>query len=153
MSTTIREAERSELSEVLALLRTCQLPIDGVEENLVGFLVARENETLVGTIGLERYGDVGLLRSLAVASSGRGHGLGGRLVKMLLGYAKERGVSTIYLLTETAEAFFPRFGFERMSREELDPALEASKELQGACPKTAVAMCLRRGQSVRSLTS
>ena len=110
VSTTIREAEWSELANVLALLRTCDLPVDGVEENLESFLVARENEALVGTIGLERYGDVGLLRSLAVASSGRGHGLGGRLVKMLLGYAKERGVTTIYLLTETAEAFFPRFG-------------------------------------------
>ncbi len=145
MSTMIREAERSELAEVLALLRTCDLPVDGVEENLEGFLVARENETLVGTIGLERYGDAGLLRSLAVAASGRGQGLGGTLVKMLLGYAKERGVSTLYLLTETADRFFPRFGFERMPREDLDPSLKASKELQGACPETAVAMRLRLG--------
>ncbi|MEE9263083.1 MAG: arsenic resistance N-acetyltransferase ArsN2 [Vicinamibacteria bacterium] len=151
MSTTIREAERSELAEVLALLRTCDLPVDGVEENLDGYLVARENETLVGTIGLERYGDAGLLRSLAVAASGRGRGLGGTLVKMLLGYAKERGVSTLYLLTETADTFFPRFGFERMPREDLDPSLEASKELQGACPETAVAMRLRLGHSVRAL--
>lgn len=142
MSATIRRAERRELAEVLGLLRACDLPIDGVEENLDGFLVARVNETLVGTIGLECYGEAGLLRSLAVEASGRGQGLGGTLVKMLLGYAKERGVSTLYLLTETADTFFPRFGFERMPREDLDLSLEASKELQGACPETAVAMRL-----------
>ena len=142
VSTLIREAERTELTAMLALLTTCELPVDGVEENVEGFLVARENETLIGTIGLECYGHAGLLRSLAVAASGRDRGLGGRLVKERLDRAKESGVTTIYLLTETAEAFFPRFGFERMPREELDPALKASKELQGACPETAVAMRL-----------
>ena len=151
MSTTIRRAERGDLAEVLTLLRTCELPIEGVEENLDGFLVARENETLIGTIGLERYREAGLLRSLAVASSARGQGLGGRLVTMLLDSAKERGVSTVYLLTETAEAFFPCFGFEKMPREELDPALDASRELQGVCSETAVAMRLRLGQGPYSV--
>ena len=151
VNTAIRAADQSELSEVLALVSDCDLPVDGVEENLAGFLVARENETLVGTIGLECYGEVGLLRSLAVASSGRGQGLGGRLVEMLLGHAKERGVTTVYLLTETAGNFFPRFGFKKMPRVELDPALDASRELQGVCSETAVAMRLRLGQGPYSV--
>ena len=150
MSTLIRQAERSELAAVLALLGTCELPVDGVDENLNEFLVVREDETLVGTIGLEHYGEAGLLRSLAVAPSGRGRGLGGRLVEALLDFAEKGGVRTVYLLTETAESFFPRFGFERVPREEIDPALEASKELQGACPDTAIAMRLTLGKRVTS---
>ena len=142
MSTMIREAERSELAEVLALLRTCDLPVDGVEEDLDGFLVARENETLVATIGLERYGDVGLLRSLAVRASERERGLGARLVEALTRRARERGINTVYLLTESAEDFFPRFGFERIPREGLDARLETSSVFASpgtptsrACPR------------------
>ena len=140
VSTMIREAERSELPEVLGLLEECGLPNEGVEEHLDSFLVARENQALVGAIGLECYGDAGLLRSLAVRVSERGRGLGARLVEALSRRAKERGINTIYLLTESAEDFFPRFGFERIPREGLDARLEASKELHGVCPDSATAM-------------
>jgi amino-acid N-acetyltransferase len=142
VSTPIRQAEPRELPDVLGLLKECGLPPDGVEENLDSFLVARESQTLLGTVGLECYGDAGLLRSLAVVPGRRGRRLGARLVEAVLGRAKENGIRTIYLLTDTATNFFPRFGFERIPREELDPRLGASQELQGACPETAVAMRL-----------
>jgi amino-acid N-acetyltransferase len=45
-----------------------------------------------------------------------------------------------HLLTTTAERYFPRFGFEVIPRAEADPKLEASEELRGACPSTAVLM-------------
>jgi amino-acid N-acetyltransferase len=49
-------------------------------------------------------------------------------------------VTAIYLLTTTAADFFPRFGFRKIDRKEMDPALERSTELRGACPASAVAM-------------
>ena len=91
-------------------------------------------------MGLERYGDVGLLRSLAVSPEARGKGLGGELVQAVMDRAREKNMRALYLLTETAENFLSRFGFERIPRARLDARLEASCELQGVCPETAVAM-------------
>jgi amino-acid N-acetyltransferase len=49
-------------------------------------------------------------------------------------------VREVYLLTTTAHAYFPRFGFTRVARDEVAPAVRESEEFRGACPDTAVAM-------------
>jgi amino-acid N-acetyltransferase len=147
MTPSIRAVAPSGLPEVLALLKECNLPREGVAEHLDSFLVARDDQTLFGVVGLERYEDVGLLRSLAVTPKARGHGIASNLVQALIDGAREKGVSALYLLTETAEDFFPRFGFERIPRASVDARLEASTELQGVCPETAVAMRLELFQT------
>ncbi|MBV9947898.1 MAG: GNAT family N-acetyltransferase, partial [Myxococcales bacterium] len=48
------------------------------------------------------------------------------------------------LLTTTADSFFPRFGFQHIAREDVPPELRASRELQGACPASAIVMERRR---------
>ena len=70
----------------------------------------------------------------------RGTGVGQDLVETLLQRARSRGVREVYLLTTTAEDYFPRFGFSTISRTEVAPAVRASEEFRGACPDTAVAM-------------
>ena len=140
---TVAPANRAELPDILALLEESELPAAGVEDHAEAFLVARDDGRLVGCIGLEAYGDVGLLRSLAVCSERRGGGLGQRLVAHLLDEARERGMTALYLLTTTADRYFPRFGFETIPRDEADSRLSASEELRGACPDTAVCMRLR----------
>jgi amino-acid N-acetyltransferase len=140
--TTIRSAGSADLPAIAALLAELRLPLAGVEEHLGGFLVAERGGRLIGCAGIERHGDSALLRSVAVASPERGRGLGARLVAACLGRAREDGLRTISLLTETAESFFPRFGFVPIARAELPPALGASQELQGACPESARAMTL-----------
>lgn len=137
----ISQAESKALPEVVALLKSSNLPTRGVAEHFDSFLVARgEDGSLAGCVGLEIHGDVGLLRSLAVSGPARGGGFGTRLVERLFDLARSKGVETLYLLTTTAEDYFPRFGFERLAREEADPKLEASEELRGACPASAVLM-------------
>ena len=142
MSIAIRSAALDELTEVLGLLSECGLPLEGVAAYFDGFLVAREEGALRGVAGLEIYGDVALLRSLAVRPAARGKGWGGKLVQSLMEVAQERNIRTLYLLTETAESFFLRLGFERIPRDRMDARLEASRELQGVCPESAVAMRL-----------
>ena len=88
------------------------------------------------------YEDVGILRSLAVTSETRGSGLGTRLVEKLFGLAREEGLRELYLLTTTAEHYFPRFGFGTIPHEQADPRLRASREFQDACPASAI--CMRR---------
>jgi len=144
MTSSIETALRGELPRILELLEEAGLPVAGVD-HAEAFLVAREQAEhgcLVGCIGLEVYGDVGLLRSLAVRPDTRGGGWGKRLVERLLETARLRGVSVMYLLTTTAAEYFPRFGFEPIPREQADSRLQASEEFRGACPDSAV--CMRR---------
>ncbi|HET9726048.1 MAG TPA: hypothetical protein VFP28_03965, partial [Gemmatimonadales bacterium] len=50
------------------------------------------------------------------------------------------GVRDVYLLTTTAEHYFPRLGFACVGRETVPAALQASAEFTGACPVSAVVM-------------
>ncbi|HEY3220411.1 MAG TPA: arsenic resistance N-acetyltransferase ArsN2 [Gemmatimonadales bacterium] len=140
MDTVIRPAAPDDLPEILTLLKQSSLPIAGIERHIATILAARQDDTIVGCAAVEVYGAAGLLRSVAVAKDRRGIGLGQQLTRAALELARSRGMTTVYLLTTTADGFFPRFGFERIPRELIDPALEASEELRGACPASAVAM-------------
>jgi len=64
---------------VRGLLGSCSLPIDGAQRHLADFLLAFEDGALAACGGLECYGDVALLRSVAVAPHHRGRGLGREL--------------------------------------------------------------------------
>ena len=145
----IRPATTSDQRAVEQLLVTTGLPVDGVEENFGDFMVAENDTGIAGVIGIERYGDIALLRSAAVTADSRGNGVGGRLVKAILERAMAQGVREVYLLTTTAADYFPRFGFTEMSRWNAPGQLGASREFQGACPATAVLMkrSLTRGSA------
>ena len=143
-SWSIRTASEKDADAVWMLLRDAALPTAGVPDDLANFLVAERDGqgTLLGTVGLERYGDAALLRSAAVRASERGTGIGEALVKRLIESSRADGVRTLVLLTTTADAWFPRFGFVRITRAEVPQALHASAEFQGACPDSAVVMWL-----------
>jgi amino-acid N-acetyltransferase len=140
MRALLRAASAADYDQVVRLLRTADLPTAGLQRSLPDFLVAEESGRVVGAIGLEVYGDTALLRSAVVDTGRRGSGVGSDLVAELLARAGRRGVREIYLLTTTAEDYFPRFGFTRVRRDAVAPALHASEEFQGACPDSAVAM-------------
>ena len=142
----VRPAETADLEDALALLTAARLPAAGVAEHFPArFIVARDPQSgaLAGMAGVEVHGTSGLLRSVAVRETERGRGLGQGLSRAAVELARSSGVRDLYLLTTTAESFFPRLGFERVAREELPAELGASEELRGACPASAIAMRLR----------
>jgi amino-acid N-acetyltransferase len=136
-SITIAAARPSELPAVLALLERSGLPQDGLSEHLATTVVARSGDAVVGSAALEVYGEAALLRSVAVDRALRGHGLGQRLTHIALDVARQHGIATVYLLTETAADFFPRFGFQPTERAAVDPAVQQSVEFISACPASA----------------
>lgn len=138
----IHAAKPGDLADIRALLEESALPVAGIADHLETAIIARDGHALAGCGAVEIYGAAGLLRSVAVTPALRGTGLGQRLTAEALSLARSRGVRTVYLLTTTADRFFPRFGFVPIERHELDPALQASEELRGACPASAVAMRL-----------
>lgn len=149
MTVGLRAATDADLTEIVSLLKANALPVAGIANHLETAVIASE-DGIVGCAAVEVYGAVGLLRSVAVAAERRGEGWGQRLTAAAIDLARRRGVDTLYLLTTTADRFFPKFGFTTIDRRELDPALAASEELRGACPDTAVAMRRRYGSSTRT---
>ena len=140
MSTTIERAQREDLASVLALLERHGLPIDGASSMEDALVVARLDGEIVGAAGLELYADGALLRSVVVDGSVQGRGLGLRLTEAALALARTRRAPTVFLLTTTADGFFPRFGFERINRDDVPKSVQQSVEFQSACPASAIVM-------------
>ncbi len=136
----ITAATSNDLPEVTALLEANGLPVDGIPDLVGGLLVAHDGDTLLGTAGLEWYEDGALLRSVAVDARARGTGLGQELTLAALETARSGGAHAVFLLTTTAEAFFPRFGFERVSRDDVPASVKQSVEFTSACPASAIVM-------------
>jgi len=138
----IRLAEQSDWAQITQLLQDSNLPTVGAQEHLPNFVTAWRGSVLVGCAGLENYGTVGLLRSVAVKPAERGIGLGQTLTQRMLTQAKEKGLDQVLLLTETAQEFFPRFGFQVINRTAVPIEATESAEFKGACCESAVVMAL-----------
>jgi amino-acid N-acetyltransferase len=138
----IEPAAPADLAGVLALLSASDLPHAGLAEHFGAALVARDGEAVVGSAALELYGEAALLRSVAVAEGQRGQGLGRQLTRAALDLARARGVRRVYLLTTTAEGYFPSFGFAPIARAEAEPAVQVSTEFTDACPDSAATLVL-----------
>ena len=136
----IESATDRDLPEIRALLERVHLPLAGVSEHLATMLVAREGGHIVGTAALELYADGALLRSVAVDPDRQGQQLGHELTGAALQLATTRAVTTVFLLTTTAQRFFPKFGFEQIAREHVPQSVQASVEFQSACPESAIVM-------------
>ncbi len=140
MPPIISPATPVDLPAILELLDRSKLPRAGLDEHVATTLVAKEGKRLVAAAALELYGACALLRSVAVAADRRGRGLGVTLTAAALDLARRRGVHTVYLLTETAGEFFPKFGFRPISRSDVDEAVLGSAEFTTACPQSALVM-------------
>ena len=137
---TIRRARPDDLTRITALLQEASLPADGIAAHLSTFLVAESENIIVGAIGLESYGETGLLRSAVVAPEHRNAGIGSALYTELLALARSVGTKRILLLTTTAEKYFGRKGFGVIDRATVRGPVTGSEEFTGACPATAVCM-------------
>ena len=143
----LRAAVATDLQAIERLLTASALPLDGVRDALSTFVVAESEGELVGVAGLERCRENALLRSVAVADAWRSRGVGRALVERVIADAESRGVRALYLLTTTAERWFPSFGFEAIERGMAPDDIRATAEFRGACPASATMMrrdCARR---------
>jgi amino-acid N-acetyltransferase len=140
MTVHITRATEADGPSMVQLLRDSGLPIDGLADNLHTALVARDGADVVGCAALELYTDGALLRSVAVARAARGRGVGGQLTEAAVALARELGVPALYLLTTTAESYFPRFGFVQTTRDSVPAGVQQSVEFRSVCPASAIVM-------------
>lgn len=139
----IRLATDADLNAIESLLIQSQLPTAGVRDALCSFLVAEADARVVGVVGMEKRGNYGLLRSTAVAPEWRGRQVARRLVERIIADAESQGVNALYLLTTTAERYFPNFGFEVTARDVVPQDIRTTEEFREACPASATVMCLK----------
>lgn len=135
-------AQPDDESGIRALLQAAGLTdSDLTPAHFLTFLVARAGRELVGCLGGEVLDErTILLRSLAVAESSRGRGLGVRLVAEGERVARQLGMESIYLLTETAREFFARRGFRTVPRDDAPEVVRQCGQFAQLCPASAVLM-------------
>jgi amino-acid N-acetyltransferase len=128
---------------VRGIVHDAGLPLDGLGDVATDLFIAFDGEDLVGVAALELHGPHALLRSVAVVSNRRGEGIGSLLVDAAEAYAAETGIDGIYLLTDTAAAFFAERGYQVIARDAGPAPVMSSVEWAVACGDTAVPMVLR----------
>ena len=119
MSITIRPARTADVVEIESLVEPyvkerILLGKDAVVfyESIQQFVVAEDAGRLVGCGALHvMWRDLGEIRTVAVAESHRGHGIGRAIVEALEASARELGLSRLFCLTFEID-FFRRHGYE-----------------------------------------
>jgi amino-acid N-acetyltransferase len=144
---SIQPATASDVSAISDFLQSVELPVEDLTpDHLTHFRVLRDGEGAVcGTVGLEVFGAVALLRSLAVHPEVRGQGFGQSLVLEIEALARSEAVRALYLLTETAEAFFNRLGYSAIERDSVPPDVAATAEFDRLCGSDATCMWKQLG--------
>lgn len=122
----------------MPLLTECGLSVaDILQSQPPYFFGVRSESIIIAVVGLELFGAVALLRSLAVAPAHRGRGLARQLVTFAESVAASRGVDSLFLLTTTASDFFCKSGFMPISRPEAPPAIQATSQFSSLCPASS----------------
>ena len=127
----LRRAREEDIPQIEALLAAERLPPYGIKDYLETFFVLEDGGRVVGSAGLEVYGQAALLRSVVVAPELRGGSHGRWLTDAAMSEAKARGVQRVYLFTMHAAAFFARYGFRECSLEDFEPAVRQSYQYRG----------------------
>lgn len=141
-SIALEQADSDSIERVETLLETNGLPYEDVHGKAENFFLAYEDSMCVGIGGVEVYESSGLLRSVVVPESNRGQGHGAALCEALENYARNNEVSTLYLLTTTATAFFSQMGYEEIPRDVVPPQILQTTEFSEYCPDSAT--CMRK---------
>jgi amino-acid N-acetyltransferase len=140
MNVDLTRALTEDGPSILQLLRSAELPVDGLLDHLDTAFVARVDGRIIGCAALETYDDGALLRSVAVAPAFQGQAIGRRLIEAAIGLAESLGAPAVYLLTTSAERYFPKFGFVPIARAQVPAGVQECVEFRTACPASAGVM-------------
>ncbi len=94
----IEPAQLADKAAIISLLQQLALLTDDLPSDLPDFVIAKEEGRSIGVAGLERFGPVGLLRSVAVDPQHQGKQIAAQLVSRLLETAKAHNLEEVYLM-------------------------------------------------------
>ena len=142
MQETLRPAEVADWSSIRDALAGEGLPVSDLStESMAHFWVAASSTgDFLGAVAVERYSDVGLLRSLIVVPEARGNGVAARLIEQAERSAQTFGIQELWLLTIDADKYFQTWGYSKQMRDVAPAAIAATPEFSDLCPANAVLM-------------
>lgn len=126
---------------VQSLLQAAGLPYRDViyRPDLTLFGI-RQRDQWQAVAGMERHGQHGLLRSVTTLPAAQGQSLASHLLQHAERWAKQQGISTLYLPPPRAASYFSRQGYQQLAREQAPQAIRYSKQFAGLCPASATLM-------------
>jgi N-acetylglutamate synthase-like GNAT family acetyltransferase len=131
-TTMIRLATEQDLPQLVGFLERANLGTEGVRETIDYFLLMEdESGRLRATLGVEPFGENGLLRSLVVTAGMKENEIL-LLFEQILRLTKEKQLTSLYLATNKATSvpFFKMLGFSTVSVEELPEDLHQSQHIK-----------------------
>ena len=137
-----RGATSSDLVGIERLLRTCRLPSDDIADHVQNFVIAEVADEIIGVGGLQVCGSEGLIRSIVIATDYRGKVVAEKLYRILEARARAMDFNALYLLTESAEGYFTRFGFTVVERDDVPRTIAETQQYRTLCPSSATVMML-----------
>jgi amino-acid N-acetyltransferase len=139
----LRAAETADVPQIERIITEGKALCAGEPRQLDGVLVADAGGQLVGVAGLELFGGDALLRAAFVRDEARLEEVGRVLVEGILTEGAMLAADSVYLITPASAEFFARFGFMRVSREELPSAVLRRALMTDRAPSSAAAMRLK----------
>ena len=137
---TLRAATAADAQGIRDLLERSGLPTSDLAAARPEFVILSSGGQIIGIGGLERFGSVALLRSVAVEPRQQRSGAGRLIVADLEQRARTAGIRELILLTLTARNFFERLGYRAKPRDQVPPSVLDSAEFRSLCPASAVCM-------------
>jgi amino-acid N-acetyltransferase len=125
---------------LIAMLTAEKLPTADLPFVLDNFFISKHNDKITGAAGLEIYADYSLLRSLVVSKDFRSRGIATGLMLYIEQIAALKKLKAIYLLTETASAYFEQRGYQKIERTAVPLPVQQSSEFSQVCPQSAIVM-------------
>ena len=139
---SLQKASKKDINVIKRLLSDNDLPVRDLDHTPVQFYLLMLDDQLVGSGGIENFGDTGLLRSVIIKKSFRNNNLGIEMVSGIIEEAKKVKIRRLYLLTTTAERFFRKLGFTGADRGEAPKSIQTTNEFSNLCPESANFMVL-----------
>ncbi|MCB5236268.1 GNAT family N-acetyltransferase [Niallia circulans] len=124
----IRQAQTEDVEKINEFLTKAEVTVEGIEAWLNYFLLmeADEDKNLIGTIGIEPFGKIGLLRSM-VLSRGTVEDIL-FLIQQALKLAKDKDVDAIYCRVHNQHSIqlFQLLGFQEIEEVDIPEVLKES---------------------------
>jgi N-acetylglutamate synthase-like GNAT family acetyltransferase len=120
-----------DLARLRVFLESCSMITEGIEWPSGCYLMAYVGDDAVGAVGVECRLDAALMRSLCVAESRRGSGLGAQLVAAARKAAHTRGARMLYLFAyPEMTAYFARLGFAPADKDAMMSTMRGAPEIE-----------------------
>lgn len=136
----LKKIENKNLPFIENILQDNYLVYEDIKDDHIELFSVYQNLEFIGIIGLEQFGELGLLRSLVVFEKYRKKGYGKEICNCLLDYARNKNIKEIYLLTVTAKNFFEKIGFNLVKRKHVPEEIKNTGEFSHLCPESAACM-------------